>query len=191
MPAVCCGLKSSWDCKSQVQSDVFDPKANGTLSTMTIKRERLRRSRYTSNFKDIVRDTEKPLGCSTKSLGSSEFCSEGKDREKDDPMFLGKVSPETTDNRGHNLVHHYRPIETHGGSIIFYDGGSSDIPSRTSFETDCYCSSNLICQIRGEKLRKLDAIQAQHLSKPSGERQYPKFHLIYKFNVIAVPLFKA
>jgi hypothetical protein len=197
MPKVWCGQKS-WDCKSQRQSDVFDPKTNGNLST--------------SNLKDVMRHTEKPLGSSRRSLGSSDsfknpvthevvlvdrvcdikiisrFCAsnKGKDRGKDGPTFVYKLSPEISDHRGQHLVPNYKPsrsasIETHGGSIIFDGGCSSDISSKTrrSIETDYYCSSNLICQICGEKLKKLDAIEAHDLSNHAGEHQYPKFHLIY------------
>uniref|UniRef100_A0A2N9FWZ6 C2H2-type domain-containing protein n=1 Tax=Fagus sylvatica TaxID=28930 RepID=A0A2N9FWZ6_FAGSY len=182
MPKVWCGQKS-WDCKSQRQSDVFDPKTNGNLST--------------SNLKDVMRHTEKPLGSSRRSLGSSDsfknpvthevvlddrvcdikiisrFCAsnKGKDRGKDGPTFVYKLSPEISDHRGQHLVPNYKPsrsasIETHGGSIIFDGGCSSDISSKTrrSIETDYYCSSNLICQICGEKLKKLDAIEAHDLS---------------------------
>lgn len=196
MPTVWCALKRSLDCsKSQLPSDVHDPKDNSNLSSSTRKPGKYCCPRSISDLRDVMKGREKPLGCSTRSLGSIEFLKpvthevvlddstweikisqfyascKANDRGKHGPTFVGNLRPGTTDHRGRHLVPHYNSvrstlIKTHGG-------GCSDIPSecRKSIETDYTGYSNLICQICGGQFRKLDAVEAHHLSKHAGEPQ--------------------
>ncbi|KAK3021987.1 hypothetical protein RJ639_045682, partial [Escallonia herrerae] len=78
MPTVWFSLKKSLHCKSE-PSDVHDPKARKDLSTfLTRKAGRSGCSRSIANLKDVVihgskRHLEKPVSCSPRSIGSSEF----------------------------------------------------------------------------------------------------------------------
>ncbi|KAG6641530.1 hypothetical protein CIPAW_09G079900 [Carya illinoinensis] len=185
MSMVWIALKNSLNCrKLQLPSDVHDPEANGNLSTLE---KRPGRSRCLGSISNL---REKRLGCSTRTLWSSEslnrvthkivlddptcetktgpLCVSHKDRDRGKdigPTFVGDHS---------HRVPHFKPsgptsIRIHGGSIIFDGGVGSHICSkiRRSNETDYNGSSTLICQMCGEKFRKLDAIEGHRLSKHS------------------------
>lgn len=77
MPTVWLSLKKSMHCKSEA-SDVHDPKTKKHLSTiLTKKAGRSGCSRSIANLKDVIhgskRHLEKPVSCSPRSIGSSEF----------------------------------------------------------------------------------------------------------------------
>lgn len=77
MPTVWFSLKKSMHCKSEA-SDVHDPKTKKHLSTILTKRAgRSGCSRSIANLKDVIhgskRHLEKPVSCSPRSIGSSEF----------------------------------------------------------------------------------------------------------------------
>lgn len=77
MPTVWFSLKKSMHCKSEA-SDVHDPKTKNHLSTiLTKKAGRSGCSRSIANLKDVIhgskRHLEKPVSCSPRSIGSSEF----------------------------------------------------------------------------------------------------------------------
>lgn len=77
MPTVWFSLKKSLHCKSEA-SDVHDPKTKKHLSTiLTKKAGRSGCSRSIANLKDVIhgskRHLEKPVSCSPRSIGSSEF----------------------------------------------------------------------------------------------------------------------
>lgn len=190
-------LKNSLNCrKLQLPSDVHDPEANGNPSTLE---KRPGRSRCLGSISNL---REKRLGCSTRTLWSSEslnrvthkivlddptcetktgpLCVSHKDRDRGKdigPTFVGDHS---------HRVPHFKPsgptsIRIHGGSIIFDGGVGSHICSkiRRSNETDYNGSSTLICQMCGEKFRKLDAIEGHRLSKHSGEHQVIQSSISY------------
>ncbi|XP_041023430.1 uncharacterized protein LOC121264357 [Juglans microcarpa x Juglans regia] len=193
MSMVWIALKNSLDCrKLQLPSGVHDPEADGNPST---SEKRPGRSRCLGSISNL---REKPLGCSARTPWSSEslnpvthkivlddpttcetktgpLCVSHKDRDRGrdiGPTFVGNLRPWTTDHS--HRVPHFKPsgptssIRTHGGSIIFDDGGGGiHICSkvRRSNETDYNGSSTSICQMCGEKFRKLDAIEGHRLSK--------------------------
>ncbi|KAI3702925.1 hypothetical protein L6452_28679 [Arctium lappa] len=78
MPTVWFSLKKSLHCKSD-PSEVHDPKSKKHLSTiLTRKPGRSGCSRSIANLKDVIhggskRHSEKPVSCSPRSIGSSEF----------------------------------------------------------------------------------------------------------------------
>ncbi|KAM7504109.1 hypothetical protein LguiB_003013 [Lonicera macranthoides] len=78
MPTVWFSLKRSLHCKSE-PSDVHDPKARRNLSTISTRKSGGRSgcSRSIANLKDVIhgskRHLEKPVSCSPRSIGSSEF----------------------------------------------------------------------------------------------------------------------
>ncbi|KAJ0801755.1 putative transcription factor C2H2 family [Helianthus annuus] len=78
MPTVWFSLKKSLHCKSEPQ-DVHDPKSKKHLATiLTRKPGRSGCSRSIANLKDVIhggskRHSEKPVSCSPRSIGSSEF----------------------------------------------------------------------------------------------------------------------
>lgn len=78
MPTVWFSLKKSLHCKSEL-SDVHDPKSKKHLGTiLTRKPGRSGCSRSIANLKDVIhggskRHSEKPVSCSPRSIGSSEF----------------------------------------------------------------------------------------------------------------------
>lgn len=77
MPTVWFSLKRSLHCKSEA-SDVHDPKTRKQLSSiLTTKAGRSGCSRSIANLKDVIhgskRHLEKPVSCSPRSIGSSEF----------------------------------------------------------------------------------------------------------------------
>ncbi|KVI02172.1 uncharacterized protein LOC112501080 [Cynara cardunculus var. scolymus] len=78
MPTVWFSLKKSLHCKSE-PSDVHDPKSKKHLATiLTRKPGRSGCSRSIANLKDVIhggskRHSEKPVSCSPRSIGSSEF----------------------------------------------------------------------------------------------------------------------
>ncbi|KAJ0593501.1 putative transcription factor C2H2 family [Helianthus annuus] len=78
MPTVWFSLKKSLHCKSEPQ-DVHDPKSKKHLATiLTRKPGRSGCSRSIANLKDVIhggskRHSEKPVNCSPRSIGSSEF----------------------------------------------------------------------------------------------------------------------
>ncbi|KAI7752479.1 hypothetical protein M8C21_012576 [Ambrosia artemisiifolia] len=78
MPTVWFSLKKSLHCKSE-PSDVHDPKSKNHLATiLTRKPGRSGCSRSIANLKDVIhggskRHSDKPVNCSPRSIGSSEF----------------------------------------------------------------------------------------------------------------------
>ncbi|CAH1429778.1 unnamed protein product [Lactuca virosa] len=78
MPTVWFSLKKSLHCKSE-PSEVHDPKSKKQLATiLTRKPGRSGCSRSIANLKDVInggskRHSEKPVSCSPRSIGSSEF----------------------------------------------------------------------------------------------------------------------
>ncbi|XP_076895657.1 uncharacterized protein LOC143548352 [Bidens hawaiensis] len=78
MPTVWFSLKKSLHCKSDA-SEVHDPKSKKHLATiLTRKPTRSGCSRSIANLKDVIhggskRHSEKPVNCSPRSIGSSEF----------------------------------------------------------------------------------------------------------------------
>ncbi|KAJ9551489.1 hypothetical protein OSB04_015534, partial [Centaurea solstitialis] len=78
MPTVWFSLKKSLHCKSD-SSDVHDPKSKKQLPTISTRRPgRSGCSRSIANLKDVIhggskRHSEKPVSCSPRSIGSSEF----------------------------------------------------------------------------------------------------------------------
>ncbi|KAL5731022.1 hypothetical protein ACHQM5_003787 [Ranunculus cassubicifolius] len=78
MPTVWFALKRSLHCKSAEPSDVYDPKSKNHLSNiLTRKTTRSGCSRSIANLKDVIHGShkhlEKPVSCSPRSIGSSEF----------------------------------------------------------------------------------------------------------------------
>lgn len=196
MPTVWCALKRSLDCSGlQLPPDVHDPIDNKNLGASTRKPDSSCCPKAISDLRDVMKRRDKPLGCSTRSLGSMEFLKpvthevvlddstweikisqfyascNANVRGKHGPTFVGNLRPANTDHRGCHRVPHYNS----GGSTLIKTrgGGCSDIPSecRRSIETDYNCYSNPICQICGEHFRKLDAVEAHHLSKHAGEHR--------------------
>ncbi|XP_071730191.1 uncharacterized protein [Rutidosis leptorrhynchoides] len=79
MPTVWFSLKKSLHCKSE-PSEVHDPKSNKNHLTTILTRKPPRSgcSRSIANLKDVIhggskRHSEKPVNCSPRSIGSSEF----------------------------------------------------------------------------------------------------------------------
>ncbi|KAF9588284.1 hypothetical protein IFM89_008701 [Coptis chinensis] len=142
MPTVWFTLKKSLHCKSE-PSDVYDPKSKNHLSSiLTKKSSRSGCSRSIANLKDVIhgshRQIEKPVSCSPRSIGSSEFLNPithevilsnsrcelkisgyGGFNENGSggggvgvgggSTYVGTISPGTPGPGGNHTMHHYSP----------------------------------------------------------------------------------
>ncbi|KAM7492659.1 hypothetical protein LguiA_035580 [Lonicera macranthoides] len=139
MPTVWFSLKKSLHCKSE-PSDVHDPKTRRELSSiLTRKGRRSGCSRSIANLKDVIhgskRHLEKPVSCSPRSIGSSEFLNpithevilsnskcelkitgfggfQESDRDGgggDSSTFVGTLTPGTPCPGGHPTMHYFNP----------------------------------------------------------------------------------
>ncbi|KAK9265404.1 hypothetical protein L1049_007425 [Liquidambar formosana] len=138
MPAVWFALRRSLDCKSE-PSEVYDPRASSSLNNINLTRKSGRSgcSRSISNLKDVIhgskRHIEKPVTCSPRSIGSSEFLNpithevvlsnstcelkitgfgaiqdgKGVGATRRASTFVGTLRPGTPGPGGHHIVSHY------------------------------------------------------------------------------------